>query len=137
MGPDTWGPHGWKFLHFVSLGYPEKPTEKDKKKYKTFFNLIKTVLPCSMCAAHYAKNLKENPLNDDILNNKEKLMLWTVKMHNLVNISNNKKVYSDDEAMKLILNEKKCEEIKENNNYLIIIIIILVIILLLYFIKKN
>ena len=32
MGPDIWGPHGWKFLHFVTLGYPEKPTENEKKK---------------------------------------------------------------------------------------------------------
>ena len=32
--PQEWGPHGWKFIHYVSLGYPENPTEEDKHKYK-------------------------------------------------------------------------------------------------------
>ena len=25
LGPDVWGPHGWKFLHFVAVGYPDFP----------------------------------------------------------------------------------------------------------------
>ena len=29
-GPDVWGPHGWKFIHYVTLGYPDKPTKEDK-----------------------------------------------------------------------------------------------------------
>ena len=35
LGPDVWGPHAWKFLHFVSLGYPDYPTNEDK-----FYKLI-------------------------------------------------------------------------------------------------
>ena len=37
--PSIWGPHGWKFMHYVSLGYPSNPTEEDKKNYKTFYIL--------------------------------------------------------------------------------------------------
>ena len=32
-GPDKWGPHGWKFIHYVTLGYPHKPSKSDKLKY--------------------------------------------------------------------------------------------------------
>ena len=35
--PNIWGPHGWKFLHYVSLGYPENPTPEDKINYKNFY----------------------------------------------------------------------------------------------------
>ena len=28
LKPKIWGPHGWKFLHYVSLGYPEKPSAR-------------------------------------------------------------------------------------------------------------
>lgn len=138
MGPDVWGPHGWKFLHFVSLGYPENPTENDKIKYKTFFSLIKNVLPCSLCANNYRKHLEENPLSDTILNDRDKFISWCIKMHNLVNIENNSKVYSDDEALKLILNEKKCEEpVKNNYNILLIAGIILFITIMIFYKKLK
>lgn len=136
MGPDVWGPHGWKFLHFVSLGYPENPTEIDKRKYRTFFTLIKNVLPCSLCADNYRKHLDENPLTESILNNREKFISWCIKMHNLVNIENNSKVYSDDEALKLILNEKKCPEPKKDNYNVIILAGIILALLLLVFYKN-
>ena len=35
--PDIWGPHGWKFLHYLSFGYPMNPTTEQKNQYKTFF----------------------------------------------------------------------------------------------------
>ena len=38
--PSIWGPHGWKFMHYVSLGYPNNPTENDKLNYKTLSCLI-------------------------------------------------------------------------------------------------
>ena len=31
--PDIWGPHGWKFLHYISFGYPENPTINIKNQY--------------------------------------------------------------------------------------------------------
>ena len=30
-GPNVWGPHGWKFIHYITLGYPRKPTNKIKQ----------------------------------------------------------------------------------------------------------
>lgn len=136
MGPDVWGPHGWKFLHFVTLGFPENPTNDDKKKYKTFFTLIQTVLPCGLCAANYKKHLKEYPLTDNILSDKTKFISWCIKMHNLVNVENNSKVYSDEEALKLILGEKSCPKPKESNTEILIVAGIILGICLLIFYKQ-
>ena len=33
VSPKHWGREGWKFIHWVALTYPSKPTEKDKKNY--------------------------------------------------------------------------------------------------------
>ena len=32
-GPNVWGPYGWKFIHYVTLGYPNNPSNEDKLKY--------------------------------------------------------------------------------------------------------
>ena len=47
MTPDVWGPHGWKFIHYITLGYPENPTQMQKDKYKAFFLLLKDSLSFS------------------------------------------------------------------------------------------
>jgi len=90
-GPDTWGPHGWKFIHYVTLGYPNKPTKEDKIIYKKFFTSLTDILPCSICKNNYSKHLELFPLTDFILKSRLNLMTWGIKMHNLVNMENNKK----------------------------------------------
>ena len=40
--PDIWGPYGWKFLHYLSFGYPTNPTIEQKNQYKTFFFITPT-----------------------------------------------------------------------------------------------
>ena len=34
IGPDSWGPHGWKFIHYVALNYPNNPNLQIKQNYK-------------------------------------------------------------------------------------------------------
>ena len=162
LGPDIWGPHGWKFIHFIALGYPKTPTEEDKISYKTFFLLIPSILPCSICSNHYTQNLKKNPLTDQILQDRLKLFNWTVDMHNEVNKSNDKETVDYDTALKLILNnfenidindhqiihktktkinnkkENKKEIIKTDfTNYLLLFIALVAIIFYLYYIKSQ
>ncbi len=139
-GPDVWGPHGWKFIHFVTLGYPYHPSQNDKKRYKKFFELIQFMLPCSLCANNYKKHLKEFPLSNEILNDRDKVISWGIKMHNLVNISNNSKVYSDEEALKLILREKACSinsSFKETTLILCMITLVFVLTVVYLFLKKK
>lgn len=109
--PDIWGPVGWKFIHFVALAYPEKPTDIQKTHYKTFFDSIKNILPCIICSNNYKKHLEELPLSDEVLKDKESLVHWTIDMHNLVNVENGKKKLSYDEAIELML-----KNFDDNNN---------------------
>ena len=37
MDAKVWGPHAWKFLHTITLNYPENPTDQNKADYKHFF----------------------------------------------------------------------------------------------------
>jgi len=160
LGPDIWGPHGWKFIHFIALGYPKEPTEEDKISYKTFFLLIPSILPCSICSNHYTQNLKKNPLTDEILQDRLKLFNWTVDMHNEVNILNDKETIDYDTALKLILNNFKNQNIDDHQithktittskkeskkepiktdfiNYLLLFIVLVAIIFYSYYIKKQ
>ena len=121
MGPETWGPHGWKFIHFITMAYPTHPSRYDKENYRNFFTNLSHVIPCSLCADNYKDHLRIFPLNDDVLSSQENLMDWGVKMHNLVNESNQKKVYSKEDAFKLISQEDikdraTCKNLIENQN---------------------
>ena len=58
LQPLIWGPHGWKFIHYVSLGYPENPTINDKNFYKNFYYSLQDVLPCEKCRINYKKGIK-------------------------------------------------------------------------------
>ncbi len=121
-GPDIWGPHGWKFIHYITLGYPNNPTELDKQKYYNFFMNLSNVIPCPICGEHFKQHLEITPLDDNALKNKETLMAWAVEMHNHVNASNGKKIYSVKDAIKAIIeNDDKClisdeESYQENKN---------------------
>jgi len=149
-GPDTWGPHGWKFIHFIALGYPNNPDEKDKKKYKQFFYLLGDVIPCIICAEHYKKNLEKINI-EQYLNSKNNLLQWTILMHNEVNKSNGKKIYSYDEGMRMIIDGQgpiNCSKqflntkINKSNNYnlnnnLILFLLLVIILLIVYIYKRD
>jgi hypothetical protein len=45
MDPEFWGPSAWKFLHSITMSYPSEPTDKEKKVYKKFFEILGLVLP--------------------------------------------------------------------------------------------
>ena len=65
-GPDIWGPHGWRFLHYITLGYPNNPSQEDKNTYRNFINSFKEIIPCGLCKNHFKQNLLKNPLTDEV-----------------------------------------------------------------------
>ena len=98
--PDVWGPPGWKFIHFVALGYPDNPSEETKKHYQEFFESIQFILPCQRCATHYQQNIQRVPISK-YLKDRETLMRWTIDLHNEVNKQRQKPILTYDEALKL------------------------------------
>jgi len=92
LDPKIWGPYGWLFIHSCILSYPNNPSESDKLSFKQFFESLKIILPCTKCRDHFTNFLNNNPLNDNILNNRENLLKWILEAQNNVNKINNKKL---------------------------------------------
>jgi hypothetical protein len=84
MNPKFWGPHGWIFLHTVTMNYPKEPTNEDKTLYRNFFSSLKRVLPCEKCAHHYKQHIVDEPI-DPALDSRDSLVRWLIKIHNKVN----------------------------------------------------
>ena len=121
--PSVWGPHGWKFMHFVSLGYPENPSPDDKQQYKEFYESLQHILPCGACSQNYKLNLQEMPI-DNSLDSRDTLIKWVIGIHNKVNQESGKKTLDHEEALNLYL--KQQSPLFEYGFKLVILVIILV-----------
>jgi hypothetical protein len=104
VSPKHWGKEAWKFIHWVALTYPHKPTDQDKKNYLRFFESLQDVLPCPICAEHFKRNMKDYPIN---LESNKQLFNWTVDIHNLVNKQNGKKTLTFDQAFSEVTQQNK------------------------------
>jgi hypothetical protein len=80
MDTRYWGPSGWKFLHLVTFGYEQK----EKTKYKQFFELLPYVLPCKFCRSSLVSHYEKLPVSE-ALDSKESLTRWMWKIHGQVN----------------------------------------------------
>lgn len=107
VDPKIWGPPTWKFLHSITLAYPNNPTTEDKYNIKKFFDCFEYVLPCETCKNNFRKHMEQMPLTDHVLSSKQTFIDWMIDLHNLVNVSTNKKVLSKQEAYMAILGEPK------------------------------
>ncbi|QKF94765.1 ERV/ALR sulfhydryl oxidase [Fadolivirus algeromassiliense] len=94
MRPEVWGPHAWIFLHSITMNYPDKPSNQDKKEMKDFFSSLKYVLPCDKCSKNLQKHMIKYPLTDNVLSSRDSLIRWLIDIHNEVNRDNNKPIYS-------------------------------------------
>jgi len=115
MNQNIWGPHLWFSLHTISIVYPLKPTDNDKKNYKNFFINLKEVIPCSICKKNYVRHLSEHPL-DNFLDNRKSLVYWVIDMHNMVNAEIGKKILSYENVIKKYETVYKKKIILDNND---------------------
>ncbi len=99
MNQNVWGPHLWFSLHTISFTYPLKPKDSDKANFKSFFNELQHVIPCSVCKKNYKRHLMEFPV-DEHLHSRKDLVYWVIDLHNMVNSETGKRVLSYDEAIK-------------------------------------
>lgn len=100
MNPKIWGPAGWLFLHSIAFGYPENPTNQDKKAAIDFFNSLQYLLPCKTCSELYKKDLKSLKSDQSLQNavqSQQNLIKWVNLMHNKVNQNLNTTQYTDAE----------------------------------------
>ena len=129
--PRVWGSHGWKFMHFVALGYPVSPTSEEQTQYKTFFESLQHVLPCETCAHNYTQHLQQLSL-DDSLGSQKDLFAWTVNMHNLVNKELGKPQLTVEQALPLYTQIQT-----PYLDYAFKISIVLILLAILYYLMKR
>jgi FAD-linked sulfhydryl oxidase len=94
INPILWGPNLWNFMHYLTLSYPDQPTEYDINKFKNFFTTIGEYLPCEKCRNNYKDHLQELPLTINELNSRDNLVLWLFNLHNVVNKHLGKKEFT-------------------------------------------
>lgn len=132
MYPELWGKHLWRSIHYISLGYPIKPTAENAEQYRQFFSNLWKVIPCEKCALNYKRHLDELPI-DVYLKDNAALFEWTVKLHNIVNRELGKNEMSFEDAKKMYLAvPRSC---KEKWTYALLILVI--ILLLLYLLRDR
>lgn len=100
MKPEVWGPHGWIFLHSITMNYPSTPSSRDKKYMKKFFKSLQYVLPCDSCSTHLQAHIKNNPLTDKALSSRTDLIKWLMDIHNEANKAGGKAVLTHRNAYK-------------------------------------
>lgn len=131
MLPEIWGKHAWNFLHLVTMGYPDDPTEQDKQRYYDFFYSIRYILPCAKCRNNLTQHLEKYPLTNQVLSNRANLMKWLVDLHNVVNYYTGKPMITYVEAMNNINN---LAHPKNDNQTLYTFLVIIAFIILCYLI---
>ena len=148
MDPTVWGPKLWFVIHTFALNYPNQPTYEDKRVMEEFFNNLKSTIPCQKCRIHYTQRLERNPIIN-YLDSKQSLFKFTIDLHNQVNKSLGKKIYSYDEVVQIFKEHYNPEEaakdkqislFKKYINYKYSIIAVIAVVILGgigYFIKKK
>ena len=128
MNPADWGPHAWKFLHYVCLNYPDNPSFEEREVMKNYIKYFSEVIPCSVCRSDFKKIKDEYDMNT-ILNSKISLFEWSVDVHNRVNTKLGKKTMTHISAFKSLTNPPRTKSITQ-------LYILLVVCLLGYILKR-
>ena len=100
IDPTIWGPYLWKFMHYLTLAYPDKPTEDDKNNLFNFFDSVKEIIPCEKCRYNFKKHLDLSPLTEEILEDNVEVVKWLYNIHNNVNKSLDKPNLSYEDFIK-------------------------------------
>jgi hypothetical protein len=100
IDPTIWGPYLWKFMHYLTLAYPDNPTEDDKNNLFNFFDSVKEVIPCEKCRHNFQVHLETSPLTEEILEDNVKVVKWLYNIHNNVNKALNKPILPYDDFIK-------------------------------------
>jgi len=119
MNQNLWGPSLWFSITTITLVYPLRPSNEEKKNYKNFFMNLQHVIPCSVCKNNYKRHILEHPI-DNFLENRKTLFNWVVDIHNMVNGETGKKILSYDVVLKKYedVYKKKIDLLSENDiNY--------------------
>lgn len=100
---EYWGPKLWYLLHKMTYNYPLHPTIEQKTLYFKYFTLCVRIIPCPLCSNHFFTMIHNNNLYNK-LENRASIIEWFKDLHNQINTSNNKRVYTGFELDTLYSN---------------------------------
>jgi hypothetical protein len=92
MGPDTWGPPFWEYIHVAA--FHADAQRKSKASIAHILDGFQESIPCASCEDHFDEFRNEDKL--DTTNNDFPVLRWTVRAHNNVNKRNNKPLFNED-----------------------------------------
>lgn len=140
INPKYWGNSLWKCLNCFALTYQVE----NKETYKTFFEKVGDLLPCSKCSTHYKSYLSKL---DNALDSKEKLLEWLLEIRNDINIKCNKAKLNKDDVLVEVYGDQywNCNGSSNSNNnnqhaifeQFIPILILIVLILIFIYMKYS
>lgn len=79
--PEVWGPHVWYTYHVVASGFPDHPTEEDRRHYSEFYTNMAKILPCPVCTKDMTQIVANRPPD---VSSRDALFRWTYDVHNMV-----------------------------------------------------
>ena len=113
MKSDIWGPKLWFIIHTIALNFSDNPTYEEIRNVELFFNSLKFNIPCEKCRIHYTERLDKNPIIHH-LKNSETLFKYTIDLHNEVNKSLGKRIYTYEEVV--VIYKKEYNDNTNNPN---------------------
>ena len=130
INPNLWGESFWNVIHYITMAYPDDPTEEDRQNISAFIKSLQHVLPCETCRNHFKANLITYPLTNESRYN---FITWAVNVHNEVNRRTGKPEMSIDEAINLYTTKKQYDY----SQIITIILLILLIVIIIFYIKSR
>ena len=137
MLPEIWGQHAWNFIHLLTLGYPQNPSETEKTQYRNFFYALIYVLPCKKCCHNLAANINKYPLTDNILSSRNSFVKWGIDLHNAVNLHTGKDPLSYKDALNEINKLMNVNKKEDNTVYYVLLFTIVIVAFIWYYYSKS
>lgn len=106
-----WGPHFWFFLHTIAFNYPVYPNSVTKRKYYDLIMNFPLFIPNEKMANQFSHLLDKYPVSP-YLDKRDSFILWTIFIHNKVNIMLGKKEMSRKKATRLYFEKYKPDPLK-------------------------
>ena len=112
IDPKIWGRDMWNMFYYIALSYPKNPTHNDKMKYKQFFQIAGSIVPCDKCKNNFTRHINELPI-DDYLESGYDLFTWVNKMDNKVKEMTNQQQYTVEQSFQYYMSTINGGGVKE------------------------
>lgn len=86
VNPKLWGPTFWTVLHWVTIGYPDSPSEKVQEAALSFLSSLPYLLPCKICREHLTGHLSkpEYTPRKELVSSRQAFGTYLVNLHDTV-----------------------------------------------------